>query len=415
MNAELLVISKVIQDRDLGPAIERGMDSEWFLGYKSTWDFIQRYNEKYGGLPSRETVEQAFEGLVLPQVQETFEYCSDQLIDQLMKYRLKIIAGLVQDKVDTEDPRVLLSEITSQVYDLSVDFAENPDQDIIHDFRGRLEKTTEQVSHFELNRKPKVLPSGFDHVDQKAPFMDGNLITFIGDTGSLKSYFIQYIAMNVVMEKHVSLLSLEMTKDEVGWRGDAIGAHLQGIEISNRGMIYGEGIDLAQYRSSLEQVAGMTDKGLWVSDTTGSVSGVGSAQVIAKFDHYVRRFGNDFGLFIVDYTTLLEDANDWKDIKSITRRLKVTAQRLGKPCVQIAQARRGQRGREITRDDVGYSWGMVEDSDKVFTITREPNGYLSILCDKNRLGEEGWKFMVQVRPDKGSFVEVEDNTLSHKF
>ncbi len=98
------------------------------------------------------------------------------------------------------------------------------------------------------------------------------------------------------------------------------------------------------------------------------------------------------------------------------RRLKVTAQRLGTPCIQIAQAKRGARGRSITRDDIGYAWGMVEDSDKVFTITRELNGYLKILCDKNRLGEEGWSFMIRTNPDLGRFQLVDSaSRRDHAF
>lgn len=138
--------------------------------------------------------------------------------------------------------------------------------------------------------------------------------------------------------------------------------------------------------------------------------------MIAKFDHYVRKYGDDFGLFMVDYTTLLEDADDWNSIGKITKRLKSAAQRLGKPCLQVAQAKRGQRGRAITRDDIGYSWKMAEDSDKVFTITRESRNQLKLLCDKNRLGREGWNSFMTVNPDKGSFEEVEGPMASeHKF
>ncbi len=50
---------------------------------------------------------------------------------------------------------------------------------------------------------------------------------------------------------------------------------------------------------------------------------------------------------------------------------------------------------------------MVEDSDKVFTITRENSDQLKILCGKNRLGTEGWNTYVQINPDKGTFEEVD--------
>ncbi len=59
---------------------------------------------------------------------------------------------------------------------------------------------------------------------------------------------------------------------------------------------------------------------------------------------------------------------------------------------------------------------MVEDSDKVITITREPNGYLKLLCDKNRLGPEGWSFMVRANPDLGRFQQVDSSSRrDHAF
>ncbi len=120
----------------------------------------------------------------------------------------------------------------------------------------------------------------------------------------------------------------------------------------------------------------------------------------------------DYLLLIIQ--VLLDDANDWNDLKQITRKLKMTAQRLGKPCIQIAQAKRGARNREIRRDDIGYAWGMVEDSDTVMTITREDRKYIRILCDKARGSEEGWGFMVRVDPDLGIFQATE-NANEHAF
>jgi replicative DNA helicase len=170
----------------------------------------------------------------------------------------------------------------------------------------------------------------------------------------------------------------------------------------------GRNVNLMEYEELLRKRAQDIEYGFWVADTTRSLHGINSSQLISKFDHYIRKFGDDFGLMIVDYTSLLEDGGtDWNDLKKVTRRFKIAAHNLGKPILQVAQAKRGARGRKITREDIGYAWGMVEDSDKVFAISRERHNLLSMLCDKNRGGEEGWTLALNVDPDKGKIIEVE--------
>lgn len=411
-NAELTTLSKLLETKNLGYLVERNVDESWFLGHGKEWDFIVSYNQEYGGIPSRQTVIEKFQDTKFPTPpEEEFRFVVDELVDQLIRFKLKVLASRILDEVDRTDPHKMLAEIHEQTSDLTVIYEENPDKDIIHDYSERLNKTSEQVAFYEEFRTPKYLRTGFDSIDQKAPFMDGNLITVLGDTGSLKSYWMQAMAMNMVQQKHILLVSLEMSSYEIGWRADAISGTQREIDISNRGLVFGNNVNLMEYQKMLQDRAKDTKYGLWVADTTMSLAGLGSAQVIAKFDHYVRKYGDDFGMMMVDYTSLLEDGGtDWDQLKKITRKFKIAAHNLGKPILQIAQAKRGPRNRRITRDDIGYAWGMIEDSDKVFAISRESNGYLNVLCDKNRLGEEEWSTMVQADPDKGRLIEVEGTT-----
>ncbi len=305
-NAEIQTISKLCETKDLGFLIEEGVDSSWFLGYRSTWEFIIQHNQDYGSVPSAGAILSQFPDLELPAVDESLEWAIDRLKNQLLRYSLKALSEKVLNEVDEADPNKLLLQVVDSVYALSVKFDERKDQDIIHDYASRLDKTEEQVAYYTEYKKPKAISVGFDKIDNKAPFVDGNLITFIGDTGSFKSYIIQWMAMHAVFQKHVAIASLEMTKHEVGWRIDSIYAHHHaGLKLSNSGLSKGSDVDLGEYRAMLEKRAGEIPYGLWVSDTAGSVADVTSSQIIAKFDHYVRKFRDDFGLFIVDYTSLI--------------------------------------------------------------------------------------------------------------
>ncbi len=49
------------------------------------------------------------------------------------------------------------------------------------------------------------------------------------------------------------------------------------------------------------------------------------------------------------------------------------------------------------------SYAMVQDSDRVITITREPQNQLKLLVAKARMGEEGWNLWVRAQADRGRF------------
>ncbi len=199
----------------------------------------------------------------------------------------------------------------------------------------------------------------------------------------MKSYTSQDIASNVVEDKHVGIVNLEMNSNEVGYRIDAIGAK----DISNQGMMYGtKGINLQEYKAALEDRAQRTEKGIWITDSTQGLTSMSTPQVIAKIDHYVRRFGEDFGLMIVDYVTLLEDASDdWRDIKKASNRLKAAAMRYKVPILLLAQARRGTAGRVLQLDDIAYGYSMTHDI--LVRFTRDRVHLIGVLCHGIPIGD----------------------------
>ncbi len=96
--------------------------------------------------------------------------------------------------------------------------------------------------------------------------------------------------------------------------------------------------------------------------------------------------------------------------------MKVTAERTGVPIVQLAQARRGDRNREIQLEDIGLSYAMVQDSDKVFLLTRQRGNVLRIKAGKIRLGKDGWSFYIDTDHDIGKFNEIDEGRASsHAF
>ncbi len=229
MNSELLVLSKVLTEKNLNYVFERGVDDSWFIGYHEIWQFIIRYNNEYGGVPSPGSVLRQFPDIQLPEVPNEFEWAVDALRAQNISMGLRTVAERIEmDLEEGKKPEEIMDETMDLIYNLSTRYEEKKDVDVIHEYDKRLSRTTEQVRYFKKHQRGNYLRTGFQKIDEMAPFMDGNLITLIGDTGSLKSYVIQYIGMNVVQEKHVALVSLEMNKEEVGYRIDAISANSYG-------------------------------------------------------------------------------------------------------------------------------------------------------------------------------------------
>lgn len=417
MNAELCLLSKIIQSRSLSEALEAGVDRHWFYDHEHIWNFITEYNTEFGGLPSFPTLTRKFPDATFLKVNEEFGY----LVSEVQKAAVfQDLQGIKQDIHwhSEQDPMEVLERVRNLIYETTTRFAPSKSVDVIHDYKDRLEATKEQVGYFTQHRKPKVMACGIKDIDIEAPFLPGTLTTIFGDSGSMKSFSSTMLANKIRMinNKPVVMVSLEMDEIEVGYRVDVLTAAELKMRLSNRGMMFGHKgdnpLNLMEYENLLKEQAKQLAP-FHVETGHGDSQGFSVASFAAVVDHYHRRYGDELGLVVLDYLGLMEDSTDWQDIKTITRRNKQISRRYNTAILQIAQARRGKRGELGDNNMVGGGYSLIQDSDTVYSIAKS-KGVLVMKNTKNRRGDENWKMYFEVDPDYGQFVLRDEEFMAEK-
>ena len=79
MNNEAKLLSKVIESRNLGLILERGVDAEWFADAndKKIFTFLQKHFTDYQECPSLDLVIENFPTYSLLKVEDNIEYFLD--------------------------------------------------------------------------------------------------------------------------------------------------------------------------------------------------------------------------------------------------------------------------------------------------------------------------------------------------
>ncbi len=223
-------MSIICREGSLGGVIERGVDRSWFVAYTSLWDSLLEHRERYGDVPSLEVL-RTQTGMDLPDVEGKVEWAVDRLRDQSLTYGLRTIVAGVERAVDQGEvqPTRIASQVADRLSKLTATFDHHVDVDVIHDYHDRYQATMDLVRYREEHGEGKWVKTGFRSMDEGnvswttdpnnihegAPWVGGNLITVMGDTGSWKSFFLQGVSASIAKEKHVLIFSLEMDAREV--------------------------------------------------------------------------------------------------------------------------------------------------------------------------------------------------------
>jgi hypothetical protein len=103
------LVSKVIRDRDIVPALQRGVNESWFLDddNRKAWSFVRKHYGEYSEVPTAVTVKDHYPNYKVLDVQDNLEYLltpwltfvADYLLDKDLKlqsnnYRIIIMMPL---------------------------------------------------------------------------------------------------------------------------------------------------------------------------------------------------------------------------------------------------------------------------------------------------------------------------------
>ena len=110
------LVSKVIRDRDIIPALQRGVNDAWFLDddNKRVWAFVRKHYTDYNEVPTAVTVKDHYPNFKVLDVEDTVDYLLDTMVDfrrrLLTRQGLEAAIGQLQD--NNHDAALLAMEAT---------------------------------------------------------------------------------------------------------------------------------------------------------------------------------------------------------------------------------------------------------------------------------------------------------------
>jgi replicative DNA helicase len=255
----------------------------------------------------------------------------------------------------------------------------------------------EQISE-RLQRKNEIIgiPTGFSDLDRMiSGLRKGKLVLVAGRPGMGKTSWALTVGYNAAHRHQckVGILSLEMSKEELGDRMIAIDARLD-----SRRVTAGQ-LEDDEWERVVASAGRLSQMSISIDDSFGAT--------ILDLKSKAKRLQATQGLdlLIVDYLQLMDSTlddkeNEVKALSEISRGLKGIARDLDIPVIALAQLSRAVENRQSKipqLSDLRGSGSLEQDADIVFFLYREEEynpeterkGMADVIVAKHRAGPKG--------------------------
>jgi replicative DNA helicase len=368
--SELLLISKIIQEGDLQPAVQAGLKPDHFTGeFSNIWLWIIKHHREHGAVPSERAFLAEYGDIDFDDTsRETFTGLISEVIQH---YKERVLVESLTTAVPAlDDHRIddALKALASGVQKAVVESARIRDVDIIKTWEERLER-------YEMMRNtPNALrgiPTGFNGLDKITyGLRPQQFIVLVGEQKRGKSLIALLIANSAhVYGKRPLFVSFEMSVEEQVARYDAISSRVPYTNILSGNITKAE---MSRIRKTLSLKKNMHP--FMFSEDTSSLTTVSA--LASKIQEYQPE------LLIVDGVYMMDDEEGEpkgspQALTNITRALKRLAQRFDIPIVATTQVLswkiNNKRTRAVTADSIGYSSSFAQDADLVLGVERNPD------------------------------------------
>jgi replicative DNA helicase len=354
------LVSKVIRDRDINPALQRNVNDSWFLDddNKKVWAFVRKHYGEYSEVPTATTVKDHYPNYKVLDVQDSIEYLLDTMVDfrRRLLTRQGLESAISELQENNHDAALLAMEAT---------ITRVNEQGVLGTHEVDLSKNTEQrYKDYQALQNQQFLgiPTGFEKIDEAtAGLQGGQLITVIAPPKTGKSQIALQIAINThELGKTPMFQSFEMNNHEQQQRHDAMRAHISHGRL-RRGKLMPE--EETRYIDTLNKME--TQHSFHLVD---AVNGITVSALSAKIEQCKPDIVFVDGVYLM-LDEITGEMNTPQAITNITRALKRLAQRIDKPIVITTQTLLWKmRAGKVTADSIGYSSSFFQDSDVILGL-----------------------------------------------
>jgi replicative DNA helicase len=354
------LVSKVIRDRDIIPALQIGVTDAWFLDdeNKRVWAFVRKHYGEYNEVPTAVTVKDHYPNYKVLDVQDSIDYLLDTMVD--FRRRLLTRQGLEnaveQLQENNHDGALLAMEAT---------ITKVNEQGVLGTHEIDLTKNTEQrYKDYQSLQNAEFLgiPTGFAKIDEAtAGLQGGQLVTIIAPPKTGKSQIALKMAINIHRQGKIPMFqSFEMNNHEQQQRHDAMRSNISHGRLRRGKLLPAEE---ARYIDTLNEME--KEHSFHLVD---AVNGITVSALAAKIEQ------TKPDIVVVDGVYLMLDEitgemNTPQAITNITRALKRLAQKINKPVIITTQTLLWKmRAGKVTADSIGYSSSFFQDSDVILGL-----------------------------------------------
>jgi replicative DNA helicase len=354
------LVSKVIRDRDIIPALQRGVNESWFLDddNRKAWSFVRKHYGEYSEVPTAVTVKDHYPNYKVLDVQDNIEYLLDTMVDfrrrLLTRQGLETAVEQLQD--NNHDAALLAMEAT---------ITKVNEQGILGTHEIDLTKNTEQrYKDYQALQNEEFLgiPTGFSKIDEAtAGLQGGQLITIIAPPKTGKSQIALKMALNVHSQGFIPMFqSFEMNNHEQQQRHDAMRANISHGRLRRGKLLPAEEDRYIDVLNKME-----TEPSFHLID---AVNGITVSSLAAKIEQTKPDIVFVDGVYLM-LDEVSGEMNTPQAITNVTRSLKRLAQRINKPIIITTQTLLWKmRAGKVTADSIGYSSSFFQDSDVILGL-----------------------------------------------
>jgi len=354
------LVSKVIRDRDIVPALQRGVNESWFLDddNRKAWSFVRKHYGEYSEVPTAVTVKDHYPNYKVLDVQDNIEYLLDTMVDfrrrLLTRQGLETAVEQLQD--NNHDAALLAMEATITKVNA---------QGILGTHEIDLTKNTEQrYKDYKALQKEEFLgiPTGFSKIDEAtAGLQGGQLVTIIAPPKTGKSQIALKMALNVHSQGFIPMFqSFEMNNHEQQQRHDAMRANVSHGRLRRGKLLPAEEDRYIDVLNKME-----TEPSFHLID---AVNGITVSSLAAKIEQTKPDIVFVDGVYLM-LDEVSGEMNTPQAITNVTRSLKRLAQRINKPIIITTQTLLWKmRAGKVTADSIGYSSSFFQDSDVILGL-----------------------------------------------
>ena len=354
------LVSKVIRDRDIIPALQIGVTDAWFLDdeNKRVWAFVRKHYGEYNEVPTAVTVKDHYPNYKVLDVQDSIDYLLDTMVD--FRRRLLTRQGLEnaveQLQENNHDGALLAMEAT---------ITKVNEQGVLGTHEIDLTKNTEQrYKDYQSLQNAEFLgiPTGFAKIDEAtAGLQGGQLVTIIAPPKTGKSQIALKMAINIHRQGSIPMFqSFEMNNHEQQQRHDAMRSHISHGRLRRGKLLPAEE---ARYIDTLNEME--KEHSFHLVD---AVNGITVSALAAKIEQTKPDIVFVDGVYLM-LDEITGEMNTPQAITNITRALKRLAQKINKPVIITTQTLLWKmRAGKVTADSIGYSSSFFQDSDVILGL-----------------------------------------------